>query len=331
VKSLALFSGLGGVGKTTLTFNLAHVFARMGLRTIVLDYDPQCNISSLFLRQHALVALWERVEVGGFTVTACLDSLLAGSRSIKTPEPLPVSDDLWLLPGHLNLARFEQFFSEQWVRIKGADSESAVEGVTSLSRLAEQAAESVDADLVLIDVGPNLGPLNRSALLACDGIAFLLFPDPLGLQDLKSVGPVIHGWRRDRHERIFLEQKHSHDFLPTGYILLERHSTDGPLRVYVTWEEEIPSTFHRFVLDEKDFPEELQEPDPYQIATILFSSSLVPLARIARKPVFDLKMADGIGSAQLPVVAKSRKELETLAKALAGRLELPLPVERSSF
>ena len=78
--------------------------------------------------------------------------------------------------------------------------------------------------------------------------------------------------------------------------------------------------FHRFVLDEDNFPEELQEPDPYHLETILFSSSLFSLARIARKPVFDLKIADGIGSGQLPIVAKSQKELEGLIRSIFQRL-----------
>jgi len=316
LKSLAFFSGLGGVGKTTLTFNLAHLFARMGLRTVVLDYDPQCNISSLFLREQELLELWDR----GLTITSCLEPLLSGVGSIRTPELRSISDDLWLLPGHLDLARFEQVFSEQWARIEGAYSERAVEAVTSLSLLAEQAAESVHADLVLIDAGSNLGSLNRSALLASDGIAFLLFPELFGLQSLRSVGPVIHKWRRYWYDLPFRDHRPSHDFLPLGYVVRERHDTHWPLMVYTSWREKIPLVFHRFVLDEDNFPEELQEPDPYHLETILFSSSLFSLARIARKPVFDLKIADGIGSGQLPIVAKSQKELEGLIRSIFQRL-----------
>ncbi len=44
MKSVVLFNNKGGVGKTTLTFNLAHMAARQGHRVAVLDYDPQCNL-----------------------------------------------------------------------------------------------------------------------------------------------------------------------------------------------------------------------------------------------------------------------------------------------
>lgn len=322
MKSLALFSGLEGVGKTTLTFNLAHLCARMGLRTVLLDCDPQCNLTRLFLREQELVELWDR----GLTITSCLEPLISGVGSIRTPELRSISDDLWLLPGHLELARFEQLFSEQWARTRSMEPGRAVEAVTAFAGIAEQAAESMEADLVLIDIGPNLGSLSRSALHACDGIAFLLFPDFWALQDLGVVGPVIRGWRQD-----FGRQISSRGFQPIGYIVRERHDINRPLAVYVSSEEDIPSTFHRSVLGEEDFPDESQVPDPFHLDSVLYFSSLFSLARRARKPVFDLKIADGIGSGQLPIVAKSRKELEGLVKTLTGRLGLSLPVERPAF
>src|SRR5690606_14480641 len=49
MKSIVLFNNKGGVGKTTLTFNIAHMMAREGWRVAVLDYDPQCNLSAIFL------------------------------------------------------------------------------------------------------------------------------------------------------------------------------------------------------------------------------------------------------------------------------------------
>ena len=46
MKSFVLFNNKGGVGKTTLTFNMAHMLARNGSRTVVLDFDPQSNVKA---------------------------------------------------------------------------------------------------------------------------------------------------------------------------------------------------------------------------------------------------------------------------------------------
>jgi hypothetical protein len=51
------------------------------------------------------------------------------------------------------------------------------------------------AELVLIDVGPNLGAINRAALIASDDVCVPLAPDLYSLQGLKNPGPALMGWR----------------------------------------------------------------------------------------------------------------------------------------
>lgn len=60
------------------------------------------------------------------------------------------------------------------------------------------------------------------------------------------------------------------------------------------------------------------------IARLKHFASLVPLAQLTRKPMFDLKRADGIGGGQIQAVANCRAEFEVLARALAERLDLPV-------
>ncbi|MBI5851282.1 MAG: AAA family ATPase [Planctomycetes bacterium] len=105
MKSLALFNNKGGVGKTTLTFNLAHMASRLGFRVVVIDYDPQCNLSSIFLREEDLFDTWEADESSGRTVAACLEPVRRGKGEIRHPTLHPVGDQLWILPGHLSLSR----------------------------------------------------------------------------------------------------------------------------------------------------------------------------------------------------------------------------------
>ncbi len=330
MKSLVLFNNKGGIGKTTLTFNIAHMAARQGLRTMVLDYDPQCNLSAIFLSQERLVDLWEATGQLGRTVAACLEPVRRGKGDVVAPVPMPVADNLWLLPGHLGLSRFEQTLAEEWPKTNASDNERALDVTTALDVLSNQAAETVRADLVLLDVGPSLGALNRAALLACDAVAFPMAPDLFSLQGLKNVGPTLREWRRDWHT---VRERHlqgrpqaelpPHDFQPIGYIVQQHLArVDRPVAGYARWAEQIPEVFHDSVLGEPGFAAQDFEEDPQCIGKLKHFASLVPIAQIARKPLFDLKVADGIGGGQIQSVAKSRQEFEGLVRAITYRLEL---------
>lgn len=335
MKCLVLFNNKGGVGKTTLTFNIAHMAGRLGLRTVVLDYDPQCNLSAAFLSEDRLADLWETDSSPGRTVFACIDLVRRGKGEVVSPNLVSVADNLWLLPGHLALSRFEQTLAEEWPKTNATDNERALDVTTALDVLSNKAAEIAQADLVLVDVGPSLGALNRSALLACDAVAFPLAPDLFSLQGLRNVGPTLREWRQDWQtvrERRMKDRPQvglsPHDFFPIGYIVQQHLArVDRPVTGYARWAERIPEIFHEYVLDETGFSTAGKDfdSDPYCISTIKHFASLVPLAQIARKPIFDLKVADGIGGGQIQSVAKSRKEFEGLVVTLVKRLNVPVP------
>jgi cellulose biosynthesis protein BcsQ len=142
MKSIVLFNNKGGVGKTTLTFNLAHMAARLGHRVAVLDYDPQCNLTSIFLNEDELGQLWE-TEGGGRTVAACIEPVRRGKGGVVTPELAAVADLLWLLPGHLDLSRFEQALAQEWPQTMSTANERALDVTTALDVLANRVAELV--------------------------------------------------------------------------------------------------------------------------------------------------------------------------------------------
>jgi len=86
MKSIVLFNNKGGVGKTTLTFNIAHMMAREGWRVAVLDYDPQCNISAVFLDEEDLMQRWRAPSEEGATVAACLQPVRRGKGDVIPPK-----------------------------------------------------------------------------------------------------------------------------------------------------------------------------------------------------------------------------------------------------
>ena len=91
-----------------------------------------------------------------------------------------ITDKLGLIPGDLGLSRFEDKLSDAWPRCHNRD-ESAFRTMTAFHRLI-QAGAAETAELVLIDVGPNLGAINRAALIASDQVCIPLAPDLFSLQ-----------------------------------------------------------------------------------------------------------------------------------------------------
>ena len=59
MKTLAFFNNKGGVGKTTLVYHLAWMFAELGLSVLAADLDPQANLTSMFLSEDELEDIWE--------------------------------------------------------------------------------------------------------------------------------------------------------------------------------------------------------------------------------------------------------------------------------
>ena len=191
--TIALFNNTGGVGKTTLAYHLAHMFPRLGYRVLAVDLDPQANLTAAFFDEETLEGIWDET-VFGKTVLTCVQPILDGTGDIAPPAPVAVRGGLAILCGDLGLSRFEDKLSENWP--KGFTNDQAALRATSAFYRMIQAVGAKDAtDLALVDVGPNLGAINRSALLAADYLLVPLAADLFSLQGLKNLGPTVREWR----------------------------------------------------------------------------------------------------------------------------------------
>lgn len=333
MKSLVLFNNNGGVGKTTLTFNLAHMAARTGHRCLLVDLDPQSNLTAIVLAEDDLERIWQESNAPGRTAASCVELVRKGMGDVEEPDLVPVAPDLWLLPGDLALSRFEQPLAEGWAQVLGVDNERALHTVTSFERLIHTAAAQVSADYVFVDVGPSLGSLNRAAILACDAVVVPLAPDLFSLQGLRNIGPTLVRWRAD-WGRVLDSRRHaglaplrSHPWRPIGYVIQQHLArSDRPVAAYERWAARIPHVFHREVLQEDAADPALGfERDPYCIAMLRHFASLMPLAQAARKPLFDLKAADGVGGGQIQAVARAREAIATLTHDVLARADATGP------
>src|SRR5262249_52473918 len=161
----AFFNNKGGVGKTSLVYHVAWMMSLLGARVIVIDLDPQANATNMFLTPERIEELWDAPD--GLTVYGAIQPLMRGIGDIQVSTPIEVSNRLYLISGDLSLSEVEDQLSETWPKCLD-QNERAFRVTTAFSRIIQGAGQAADANIGLIDVGPNLGAINRAALVASD-------------------------------------------------------------------------------------------------------------------------------------------------------------------
>lgn len=317
--TVAFFNNKGGVGKTSLVYHLAWMFAKNGVKTLAVDLDPQANLTAMFLPESRLETLWPDGEHPD-TIFGAINPILRGTGDIKTPHIEQISTNLGLLPGDLGLSRFEDKLSEAWPRCHNRD-ESAYRTMTAFHRLI-QAQQNFEADIALIDVGPNLGAINRAALIAADQVCLPLAPDLFSIQGLKNLGPTLGEWRSVWLE---LSTKAPSDLSmprgamsPVGYVVMQHGIVaERPVKAYKRWMDKIPSTYKSVILNESDSAPPTIANDPSCLSLLKHYRSLMPMAMEARKPIFLLKSADGAIGSHQQAVRDCYDDFKDLAQKIA--------------
>jgi chromosome partitioning protein len=334
---IAFFNNKGGVGKTSLVYHLAWMYFDLGLRVVTADFDPQANLTAAFLDEEKLEEIWEGKDpLLANTVFQCVQPLLSGIGDIADPVLEEIEDGLSLLIGDLQLSGFEDELSSQWSDCLDR-KERAFRVISAFWRLLSRAAASSHADVVLVDLGPNLGAINRAALIAADYVVVPLSPDLFSLQGLKNLGPTLRRWREEWQERI---PKNPASNLalpkgvmqPAGYVILQHGVRfDRPVKAFQRWIERIPSIYSTEVIQQPDEGERTPATDPNCLALLKHYQSLMPMAQESHKPIFHLKPADGAIGAHVYAVKAVHKDFNQLAQKIAGQTGLSLPLLSSTL
>jgi len=320
---IAFFNNKGGVGKTSMVYHLSWMFADRGLRVVSADLDPQGNLTAAFLDEDRI----EQVLTSNnhpLTIYGCIQPLRKGIGDIASPHLEPVGERLGLVLGDMALSTFEDQLSEVWPKCMDRD-ERAFRVTSSFWRILQDGARQLGADAILMDLGPNLGAINRAALIASDFVVIPLGPDLFSLQGLQNLGPALRRWRAEWGERLDKNpvqdlQLPQGKIQPVGYMIL-RHSIrlDRPVKAFERWIARMPRTYSEYVLEKQNDVDISVEDDPNCIARLKDYRSLMPLAQEARKPMFYLKPADGALGAHTHSVNDAYKDFLSVAKEIAKR------------
>ena len=325
---LAFFNNKGGVGKTTLAYHLSWMFGELGLRVLAVDLDPQANLTSAFLDEDQLVEIWREKPKAPNTIFRCIQPLLEVG-DILFADCVGITDKISLIPGDLALSGFEDELSTYWpASMREANLVRPFKVLTAFWQVMQAAAEAHLADVILIDVGPNLGAINRSAIIASNFVLIPLGADLFSLQGLQNLGPTLRSWRslwnrrRDNWEKPTIPLPPG-TMQPLGYVA-QQHAVrlSRPVKAYNRWLSRIPLEYRQSVMgNDVDHAPALAE-DPECLAMLKHYQSLIPMGMEARKPIFLLKSADGAIGAHSYAVQEAYRDYQTLANKILTRIGL---------
>jgi cellulose biosynthesis protein BcsQ len=322
VPVVAFFNSAGGFGATSLVYHLAWMYSDLDVNVVAADLDPQANLTTAFMSENWVEEFYE--SHGNGTVFGCIQPLLRGLGDIAEPYPVRIADNLTLLAGDLGLSAFEDELSQQWPASLDR-KERAFRVLSAFYRTMQSMATVSQAKIVLVDLGPNLGAINRVALVSADFVVIPLSPDLFSLKGLENLGPTLRRWRTEWQERV---QKNpvpdlrlpSGSIQPLGYVVLQ-HSIrlDRPAKAYDKWIARIPGVYAKAVLDKGISPTLTIGEDSECLALLKHYRSLMPMAQEANKPIFHLRPADGAIGAHVSVVNDCRRDFQQLAWRIIER------------
>jgi cellulose biosynthesis protein BcsQ len=194
---MSFFNHKGGVGKTTLAVNVADALVDLGLKVLMVDADPQCNLTAFYLDEKQLdELLGESDDVNGGTLWSAIKPVVDGKGPIKAVDAYEIREGLYVFPGDVLLADYEEELPAAWTGSfarKGRDYDV----MCALSNASREMGTRYGVDLIIYDVGPNVGPLNRTILLDCDFFTTPVAADLFSLRALSTVGRSVGRWIND--------------------------------------------------------------------------------------------------------------------------------------
>lgn len=248
-KKLLFANNKGGVGKTTLAFNCAVSFAKQGYKTVLVDLDPQCNLSRLAMGDNQYEkTLFSTVEKDIYDV---LKGVVEGGADIDLSVPLiPVPNsegNLSLIKGSVNLSLYENILVTAYGQA-AAGQQLGYFQTSAIDRFLRERGLKDEVDIFVIDTSPSLSLLNQIIFLGADYFVVPMMPDAFSVQGIENLGSIFEKWKQNwkvtgkalsgNTENKFVL---SGDGLFIGYIV-NSYNVYGkqPIKDHRRWIEEIP-------------------------------------------------------------------------------------------
>lgn len=346
MKSVAMFNNKGGVGKTTLTCNLASFIATtFNKKVIVVDCDPQCNSTQLIMGIEKSAEFYLNGNKKISTIKDVLQPIEDGDSSINTDlKFLKAKDNRFgvdLLAGHPHFAIIEDQLSTAWGLVRGRQKQGFRQSNWN-NLLCNYLSDKYD--LVFFDLGPSLGSINRSVLIGCQHFLTPLGSDVFSIIGVKNIATWLNSWLDDyahswnalsNIDKSDLKQKFGVIDCPViknGFIgytvqLYITKSYGGKRRATKAYESIIGSVANEIHSALEGFYSDIiaNENTRAKLGDVHHLYSLVPLAQKKSVPIHGLKSEDGLVGTQFSAVRDFSKTIYPIAKNLLNNLALLTP------
>lgn len=281
MKIVSVFNNKGGVGKSTLTYHLGAALAEIGKKVLLIDLDPQSNLTLYGLSEKQLEKIWnsedeyisdykaekskineeefERFHKGNHSIHYLLKPIEDGESDEKTlSSPAKLRQNLDLIPGRLTLHLFENKLSKLWSEAFLGEPQ-AIRIVTSIRKICQDYAEAFGYDLVLIDTSPSLGSLNKVIISSADSFIIPCAPDMFSDYGIRNIGNALSVWSKEFNTMYSLLSDSKRKYFPNEFIKLlgytvynAKKRSDAPNELNVAlahynYAKKIPDTIKKFV------------------------------------------------------------------------------------
>lgn len=327
-----MFNNKGGVGKTTLVCNLASYLAdKYKKKVLVIDADPQCNTSVNVLPEEEFEKFY--YDKQGFTIYDVLKPIQRGIGYTEKVNFYPVSNFKFdFLIGDPRLSLMEDLLSNDWKDATSGDPR----GLRTTLVFSDLLSKCKEYDYVFFDMGPSLGSLNRSILLACDYFVTPMSLDIFSLLALENIGLTLDTWKTrfaigvsnciDIEALQELNTEFSIKFL--GYVTQQYTAKTSrgirrPVRAFEEILNKVPEKIQSEIVSKVN-DETVLNIEEYNLGTIPNLHSLLPLSQSAHKPIFSLNYQDGVVGAHFAKVDEFKETIHGISEHFLKNTEVLL-------
>lgn len=239
MKIISIFNNKGGVGKSTLAFHLSHALALKGKKTLMIDLDPQSNLTLNAISSKELEEIWNKEEPFIEDLQNALSEnqqdlqdYLSEPRSIHSllkpiedgvfeeisiGKPVEISENLGLIPGRLSIHSYEDKIAKSWSDAFMGDV-TALRLITAIRNLCLDAARKYGYDFAIIDTSPSLGMLNKVIISTSTAFFVPCTPDMFSLFGLKNIGNSLKLWHTQFTTMLSLLSDKKREGLPKQFV-----------------------------------------------------------------------------------------------------------------
>lgn len=307
-KKIAMFNHKGGVSKTTTTFNLGWKLSELGYKVLIVDTDPQCNLTGLCLSLTNDANFEEFYQQSGISnLKSALDPIFSGNLQPLNPATcyqFPYRSGLYLLPGHINVSDFDVTIS---IAQELTGSLRLVQNVPgAINELLRLTTEQYNFDYILIDMSPSVSATNANLLMLSDYFMIPCSPDYFCNMAISSLTEVLPNWNATYktikthpafHDAIYKFPDTTPQFI--GTIQQRYRPRNGePARSFQSWIDIINSNVvnrlvpalraNNMIIEEEKFTELVLPEEPYNLINIADFNSLIAQSQQHNTPIYRL-------------------------------------------